>query len=217
MELTWALQRSSMAVVIAAFWAAVALAQSDQAPAPTYNVGDRWTFDRLVPPDRREPWVDVVREVTPDGVVVGKNGRKFSPVFNPLDQAGREIPLLRFPLAVGNSWDHAHDWSSPTGNLKTTTSLSYKVVGIEDVTVPAGTFRAYRLQSRGFVKDRSTITPIPSDARAEENYWYAPAVKRIVKYEGKHVKWVSPQWVVTWDLRYEMTGYQLAPQASVGN
>jgi hypothetical protein len=184
-------------------------------PAPVFVLGDTWTFERIVLPSRREPWTETVERITPDAVLMmlPDRRRRFSPVANPLDQLRGEIPLMRFPLAIGATWKHAHDWSSSTGNLKTTTSMQYKVVGVEEVMVPAGKFHAYKLVANGFVKDHSTITPVGGDARATETYWYSPVVKRIVKYEGKHLKWIPPNFIETWSLAYELRSYSL--QAAV--
>mgnify|MGYP003585733728 FL=1 len=40
---------------------------------------------------------------------------------------------------------------------------------------------------------------------------YAPAVKRIDKYEGKQLKWIPPVFLETWSLAYELASYSLAP------
>mgnify|MGYP003589305690 CR=1 FL=1 len=69
-------------------------------PAPLFNPGDTWTFDKLVPPDRREPWTDAVQFKTPfggSGILRDGKRRVLTSFGNPRDQARQEIPMLRFP------------------------------------------------------------------------------------------------------------------------
>lgn len=190
----------------------VASAQAGE-PAPVLNPGDTWTFENLVPPDKREPWTDIVKFKTPfGGSVIFRNGKRriLTSFANPRDQVKQEIPMLRFPMSVGDSWEHKRDWQSVTGNLKLTITMKYKVVGHEEVIVPAGKFMTYKLAADGWVKDNSSIGSVGGDARFEERYWYAPEVKRIVKYHGKQLKWVPPVFMETWSLTYELASYSLA-------
>jgi hypothetical protein len=76
-------------------------------------------------------------------------------------------------------------WHSDT----TCTAKAY-----EDVTVPAGTFKAFRIEC----EDRYTFEEIKGVTRSTR--WYAPAVRDIVKQTGEEDRW--------WD--FELTAYQLA-------
>lgn len=194
----------------------MARAQSGE-PAPAIHPGDTWTFDKLVFPDRREPWTETVLAMGPQGgylVQRGERRRILTPAANFLDQSKHEIPQLRFPLKVGDTWEYSWDWRNATGTFLETLSLKYKVVGVEDVVVPAGKFRAYKLTGNGFVKDKSTITPLGGDTRHEETYWYAPEVKRIIKYTGKQLKWAPPNYLEVWSSAYELASYSLAPPSA---
>jgi hypothetical protein len=85
-----------------------------------------------------------------------------------------EFAMFSWPLWVGKTWDTAHS----TVNFERNGGGGWltphrKVAAYEDVTVPAGTFKAFRIEQTpgsGYSADSST-------------YWYAPAVKVIVKAE----------------------------------
>ena len=71
--------------------------------------------------------------------------------------------------------------SSKSG--ETQAKLSGKVVGWESVTVPAGTFRALRIELRGtYVADvsGSIVT-----GTIEDTLWYSPEVRNAVRAEYK--------------------------------
>jgi hypothetical protein len=65
-----------------------------------------------------------------------------------------------FPLTVEKTWTDRYGVSTGGGEFVQQTGTG-TVVGIESVTVPAGTFQAYRIDSRHGPLDRTTL-------------WYAP-------------------------------------------
>jgi len=73
-----------------------------------------------------------------------------------------------------------------------------------DLEVPAGKFQAFKIVTNGWVKDKTSIHEVGGDIRAAETYWYAPTAKRLVKYQGRHIKWVPPVFEETWALSYEL-------------
>ncbi len=80
-----------------------------------------------------------------------------------------------FPLWVGKRWTAAFDNISIGGGTYTYIS-KYVVVGYEPVTVPAGTFDAYKVWYS---------TEVLGESRAYfiSHFWYAPEVKMNVKLE----------------------------------
>ena len=93
----------------------------------------------------------------------------------------QEFRRYQWPLAQGKTWD------APYEGADFDTSWSVSVQGWEDVTVPAGTFRAIRIDlKRTNSGGRRTVK--------QETLWYAPAVKRHVRLEeheyvaGYHLK-----------------------------
>ena len=103
------------------------------------------------------------------------------------DYAEPPIPLIRWPLAVGSRWEATVSLYFELFNLSQE-PYRFRVVGYGPVTVPAGTFEAYRLEWR--TNEATTF------------YWYAPAVESMIRYKG--VDWRE-------DLNYvvELVSYRL--------
>ena len=59
--------------------------------------------------------------------------------------------------------------------------LSWRVEAYEDVRVPAGTFKAYRIVQ---VLEPRFLAASPQSRRIELAFWYAPAVQQIVRADG---------------------------------
>jgi hypothetical protein len=82
-------------------------------------------------------------------------------------------PWFNWPLDVGRRWEYQ-------GILEDTQRKEplrdvYKVIGMEEVTVPAGTFRAVKI-----VRE--------VEASVMDQYWYAPDVGWYVKWVGRRGK-----------------------------
>ncbi|MCM8594513.1 hypothetical protein [Accumulibacter sp.] len=88
---------------------------------------------------------------------------------------------LAFPLRVGDRKAYEkRPWSSGVG----ANSAECEVKGIESVSVPAGTFDAFRVQCDGAwtrVFDLRANASSKS-GRFEDTIWYAPVVGREVKW-----------------------------------
>jgi hypothetical protein len=78
--------------------------------------------------------------------------------------------MVKFPLR--GAWEVRH-------------KRHVKVVGWEEVTVPAGTFRALRIEAEGPFER----VDMPIVGTAKEVMWYVPQVKR-------YVKWTFENWNV---------------------
>ena len=105
--------------------------------------------------------------------------QEFAPylgAFAPLE-AGRRfgnLPLFRFGACAGVA----------------TCDVAGRVAGRESVTVPAGTYDAWK------VVVEFDFRYISGRASAEMTYWYAPAARRTVKASVRVVNTVGPQSVV---------------------
>ncbi|HUA35297.1 MAG TPA: hypothetical protein VMA09_16935 [Candidatus Binataceae bacterium] len=97
--------------------------------------------------------------------------------FQPCDQSAQ------FPLQVGKTWTARYGQSTAGGEFIQQTG-SGTVMGIEQVTVPAGTFQAYRIDARHGPDIRTTS-------------WYVPEVGFFVKVQSS-----SPQ-----QLNFELVSY----------
>lgn len=113
---------------------------------------------------------------------------------------------LAFPLSQGKSWDLGFTEANPNRNFKSEKwDNHFTVVGYETVKVPAGKFRALKIESEGHWEaelapsqsvvqgaesrqDSATVVsqvrrtlPRNVGGKTYKAFWYAPEVKRWVK------------------------------------
>lgn len=93
--------------------------------------------------------------------------------------------LFRFPLHVGDEYDSTFELAYPKARFRARHSYKVRVVGWEDVSVAAGRFHALKIEARGGYErlDRD------GSSRVRADVWYAPQVKRWVKYV--YEDWIS--------------------------
>lgn len=75
-----------------------------------------------------------------------------------------------WPLWVGKAWTSTYFYNDFKLGRVFQISATIKVAAYEDITVPAGTFKAFRLE----------YTPERNNA-SSGMYWYAPSIKLVVK------------------------------------
>lgn len=102
---------------------------------------------------------------------------------------GRHDPL-RFPLSPGKTWDFAYTAKVKANTIRVTQRAT--VTGWETVTVPAGSFRALRVEHRGSYS--ATDGSFGWSGNISETYWYAPKAQRIVKREYHDTKGDGTTW-----------------------
>jgi hypothetical protein len=128
--------------------------------------------------------------------------------FNPIGtiEAGRvavtdtpDTGLFSWPLWVGKTWETTYSHYDRLYGAAWGPAISRaRVAGIEDVTVPAGTFQAFRIDYLGGIGSsipggfRSAQSP---GFESRDTYWYAPGPKLIVKSEkirsGSNYQWAA--------------------------
>jgi hypothetical protein len=125
------------------------------------------------------------------------------------DVNGKQTVVNRpfaFPLQQGKTWDIAYTEQNPNKQHKSETyETHYTVVGYETVEVPAGKFRAVKIEGNGewhaeiapqqtvvqgvqsaqgqtaMVTQASNTTERTASGRLYKAFWYVPEVKRWVK------------------------------------
>ena len=102
---------------------------------------------------------------------------QFIPDGARVDYSTSDIESL-WPLSVGKSVDYKAAWNGNSQNK------SAKVVAIEDVTVPAGTFKTFRIE----------VTTRNKWYADEATTWWSPELGIMVKNEGKVTKGRSGGW-----------------------
>jgi hypothetical protein len=158
------------------------------AERPQVKVGDRWSYSIK---DRRAPSRTLSLEVVEVGdseirLKSVTNSGEFQVINTPEmnlvsstdgSAATPHAAFFSFPMAVGKSWPVKYDWRNSNGNG--TFEGTRKVEGIEKVTVPAGTFEAYRISFKGTYHNRAN----GNSGDSQNVDWYAPAARAMVKRE----------------------------------
>lgn len=88
--------------------------------------------------------------------------------------------FLAFPLHVGKTWEHSFTHAMIGSNQVYQRVLRARVAAYERVSVPAGTFWAYRIET-----EVTTVGYSP----ASETYWYSPEVGFHIKYQSREFQW----------------------------
>jgi len=159
----------------------------DRAAAPTYSEGEYWEYKVTregLPAlsDQLDSGVYRVEfkkgEIEADEVFWGARAS----IYNSLS----EQKWFNFPLHVGKKWSFRYFWERARGG-GTWQYPELVVDGLETVTTPAGTFKAFKItREEG---QRSYI------------YWYSPGTKSVVNfyYKREHLG-TGEITKITWEL-----------------
>src|SRR5262245_5402046 len=150
-----------LSVLAAAIFLSTAiLIAQEQAPAPTFKEGDTWQFN-IVPKGQLGKSTDQnegMHELTvTQGVVklykISGGQRNEQPVqpAGPTQALFRLVGKsdlrqdLKFPLSLGQKWTYEYVTRLPASKFDARRYAEVDVVGMEQVTTPAGSFKAYKL------------------------------------------------------------------------
>lgn len=170
-------------------------AQSDApVPRPEVKEGDTWAYRRIDMESgkvvgRSTSRVAFANDKVIQVVVMRGRGESeidetYTADWNAIALAGGgnitpHAGTFRFPLVVGESWPANFENTVPRmGAFQVKHDRTTKVLGWEEVEVPAGKFRALKLEVTGSFQrvDRSV------SGTSTTLVWYVPAVKRWVKW-----------------------------------
>lgn len=184
-------------LVFAFALAAVAAAEERAVDRPDVRAGDRWTYRfTRTGPKVRHPKVRVyelaVTFVGPkavQSVQTQPDGKQFdttwTPEWNVVNdmRSGSFFPdsgMFRFPLRPGATYASTYEVVRPKADTTDARyTLEVRVAGWEEVTVPAGTFRALRVEATGTSRRLERYTRHAGTIHYV--YWYVPQVKRWAK------------------------------------
>lgn len=169
------------------------LAQAQTVERPVFQVGDQWKVET------RDGWTKlpisqtdrVITSVTDGRIEASENGeqaiytRDMNPVETPQNRFEPPGKALQFPFSAGSEWSYEGTTLIKAQGITGRSQYNVKVVGQEKVTVPSGTYDAYKLVMTGFFSTRTSTN-------FTRNYWYAPSARSIVKIE--HIS-PSNQWI----------------------
>ena len=179
------------ALIVALLLALPALCAAQEAavPKPEVKVGDSWTYQRLGrksnQPGRSTTRVTFVNERVIQTLTGNEGDETWTTDWNAVSTRSGNVylpeqALLRFPLRAGDSYPVVYETKAPrsgTGAAHSRHERTAKVVGWEEVQVPAGKFRALKIEVDGpFYRIDAGFS-----GSAKHVIWYVPSVKRWVK------------------------------------
>lgn len=196
----------TLRLAAAAFALLATAAAAQEIPAPTFVVGDTWSFretdlltknetgqitETVVKADAAEYVIDARRKARTwwrgDAVkVVHREQFEFSE--GGAEQRGRTIGsndagcAYPYPLKVGKSWECTEVTTWPNG-WKVKADLKFSVEAAETIETPAGKFETLRISAKGFTANETT----GGGARHERVIWLSPTAKREVRQEIRSI------------------------------
>jgi hypothetical protein len=217
------LNKKTIALLLA--FSAPVLAVAQTITAPTLKEGDTWTYVDTVetgPTGFRQTHDAITVQRVTDSHIYIASKQAGSPSEGPevivdadwsrtREISGSEVVVnkpLAFPLQAGKTWKVQYTEPHPSGNVKlssATWTTKYKVVGYEDIQVPAGKFRALKIEAEGdwrgelaptntvvqaaqtqpgqttLITQARRVTPEATAGSTYKAFWYAPEVGRWVK------------------------------------
>ncbi len=200
----------------------VAQAKAETIAAPVVGRDDTWTYVHTT--EDRAGWHQTRIETTvmragaeaiaisskPAGSTMPPTETLTGPDWSRISSVnGHETLINRpfaFPLSIGKTWTVEYSENQPNRQHSSEHFRTvYKVIGWEDVTVPAGTFHAVKIEADGewsavmapgisnlsgsradgqgatTVMQTNRIAPAAISGRTYKAFWYVPAVKRWAK------------------------------------
>ena len=172
-------------------------AQADvPVPRPEVKVGDRWSYQRVDYDSGRVfgrytmevvfAERGVIHVVTTRAKKLEEGDNTFTADWNAVSTDGRvfnpHTGLLRFPLRVGDGYRTQFETGILKKGGRSSNDRQVKVVGWEDVEVPAGKFRALKIVAEGSFQRLDTV----SSGTSRNVIWYVPEVRRWVKMTGEN-------------------------------
>jgi len=170
-----------------------AWAQAPKADRPTYAVGDKWI--------RSDGAYDLIRIENARYIFAADGGREVHLTRDlgvaKIVRGGQVLleleppPGLTWPLEVGQSgvsWLTLKSLDPQFG--QSLVRLTWKVDAYQDVRVPAGVFKAFRIVQ---VLEPRFLAVSPQSRRLELAFWYAPAVQQLVRADGNDLSGLAFQ------------------------
>lgn len=169
----------------------------EKAEAPVWKVGDRWAY-------KSDSGIEMTMECIGDekdlfvlnrNVSQGSRKGKWTLYFDKKDMTcvkvtkdGKENKEERdrtkkgfnFPLFPGRQWTYSSSFYNPAYNMNHDVLTEYSVIGVEDVEVPAGKFRAFKVMVKITMTE---LSPPQRQFSGAYYYWWAPDARAIIKYE----------------------------------
>jgi hypothetical protein len=176
----------SLGFAAALFWSTAIVLAQEQAPAPSFKEGDTWQFNIT----REGQVASTTNQLAGTYEVTFLQGKfksyqvsdgqktEFDMPEGLLGLLGQreERPHLKFPLSVGQKWTYEYRVRPPNSKREQRRSVEVSVVGMEQVTTPAGSFNAYKL-----LRTESWPTGGGGWTGTKTTYFYSPETRSTIK------------------------------------
>jgi hypothetical protein len=186
------LRNAFLALGLSVFAATTFAADALTGDKPEVNVGDRWIWQHTNGLSNEKDFTQIENvvavtdaEIRTQIKVKGKANTAiatYTREWNPVDVVvAKYDPYLKefeFPLQVGKKWKSSADKMLFSNGKHGKFYLKSEVVALEKITVPAGTFDAYKIT---VALDATGTDEDANIGHTIETYWYAPSVNRYVK------------------------------------
>jgi uncharacterized caspase-like protein len=150
------------------------------------KVGDRFRYRELELDTRKElrQYTLTVTRVTDTTVIFGKGTYTTDLLGNwitfPNGKQWTDAQFFVPDYSLGKRWASRHRYHDANAGTAFSTVYEFKVVARESVTVPAGTFDAFRVEGRGLARGESGAVELLM------RYWVAPGVRRFLAMDNIH-------------------------------
>jgi len=161
-------------------------------PKPEVKVGDSWTYRRTdnLSAAANYTYDNRVTFTAPDEIlVISKRWNRSDETDNFFTAEWNAIALgtltlsprtgfFKFPLKPGATHETTYETARRGSPVRAQYKLTAKVVGWEEIMVPAGKFRALKVEAIGTF----SRLDVSWGGSVRVDFWYVPEVKRWVKY-----------------------------------
>lgn len=215
-----------LAIVSAAVSSALAQQRAEPIAGPDVRVGDTWIYNKL------NGWTGALEDVSVNSVTELGAGEILirsttldektvsrvvrNAAFNLVRVDGPDFvreakpfyPNYSFPLHVGKTWKGTAVLTNTQGaSLAIRVQLEGRATGWEMVTVPAGTYRALKLEMQGTYMAEAIGYTVTGTIR--DTLWYVPEVRNAARYEYRDTVGMDEQYNHE---VHELVRYWLAPR-----
>jgi hypothetical protein len=162
----------------------------EKVESPVWKVGDKWTY-------KTDTGIEWTNEVIGDekGLFIIASRDKLILSYDKKDmscvkavrgkkedkeETGRLKNLYNFPLFSGKNWTSRYSFYNPSYNMNNNILAEYSVIGVDDVEVPAGKFKAFKVMVKLSITE---LNPPQRQLSGAYYYWWAPDARGLIKYE----------------------------------
>lgn len=161
----------------------------EQASKPTFMEGDSWQFNTSTAQTLGITQLDYTQGKVKAFSVEGDTkteinlvpGDTTSQVLLARLGLSEELQTLRFPLSVGQKWDFTYETRLSGLKNPIRRQVEITVTGVEQVTTPAGTFKAFKLVREETWMVTRGIYQGSERRNSTTTYYYSAETKSIIK------------------------------------